>query len=84
MPVVVLRAPDAKGFHLILVRFRPRAAKKFSGQLALEINFSAENSLKVFALGYGSIPRLVLPSDGKVCIKPTCLGVYSSRIYTIR
>ena len=75
---------DAKGFQLLLVRFKPSSARMFSSQLGLEVNNSADNSLKIMAVGYGAVPKLSLPMNGNVCIKPTCLGVTSSRVFPIQ
>ena len=75
---------DAKGFQLLLVRFKPSSARMFQSQLGLEVNNSADNSLKILAVGYGAVPRLSLPLNGMVCIKPTSLGVTSSRVFPIK
>ena len=74
---------DAKGFQLLIVRFKPTAARTYTSQLGLEVNNSADNSLKIVAVGYGATPRLSLPMNGTVCIKPTCLGVTSSRVFIV-
>jgi hypothetical protein len=76
--------PDAKGFQLVMIRFKPVYAREYKGQLALEINHSSDNCLKIHTIGYGSTPKLALPLNANVCIKPTCLGVTSTRVYTVQ
>ena len=75
---------DAKGFQLVMIRFKPVYGRQYSGQLGLEINHSRDNCVKISTTGFGTMPKLTLPLNATVCIKPTCIGVTSTREYTIK
>jgi hypothetical protein len=72
-------------YQLITVRFTPRHARTYNVTLSLVLNHSPASGTMLFTLvGQGGLPRLLLPDAGIFCIKPTCLGVTSSRLCTLR
>ena len=72
-------------FQLITVRFRPRAPRAYQAALTLNLNNDmGGGAISISLSGRGSLPRLLLPDGGAVFIKPTCLGLASTRAVTLR
>ena len=76
---------NPREFQLISVRFRPRAPRAYVAMLTLALNNDAGGgSISIALSGEGSLPRLELPDGGSTFIKPTSLGLSSSRVLTVR
>ena len=64
-------------FALVTLRFTPSAPRTFTHTLTCRLNGGDTHTLALHLLGTGGLPRLQLPRDGLVFVKPTCVGVAS-------
>jgi hypothetical protein len=72
-------------YQIVTVRFTPRFERTYNVTLPLILNHTPDNgTIALTLIASAGIPRLLLPDKGIFCIKPTCLGVTSSRSCTLR
>lgn len=73
-----------RSFQLVTVRFRAAFARRYHFPVRLVLNDSQAGAIRIHVLGDGGTPRLTLPNDGLLYVRPTCLGVASSRACSLR
>ncbi len=73
-----------RSFQLITVRFTPRFARAYGAALSLTLNHDVSHTVHIALSGVGDTPRLLLPDGGAVYIKPTSVGIASSRVVILR
>lgn len=71
-------------FQLVTVRFRAAYARRYHHPVRLVVNDSQAGAIRIHVLGDGGTPRLTLPDDGLLYVRPTCLGVASTRACSLR
>jgi hypothetical protein len=72
-------------YQIVTVRFTPRFERTYNVTLPLILNHTPDTgTIALTLIASAGIPRLLLPDKGIFCIKPTCLGVTSSRSCTLR
>ncbi|KAL4144774.1 hypothetical protein PRNP1_013900 [Phytophthora ramorum] len=79
---------EAKSFHLVAIRFTPRNVRKYSHFLQCVVNNARAKPEVLELTAICALPQLsfqdieagqLLPSEAKVCVKPTAVGLESLR-----
>ena len=68
---------------LIAVKFSPTQAKNYHHSLRCVFNNSPTDCIDTTLLGTGSLPLITLENNGQLYFKPTCIGMVSSREFSI-
>ena len=72
----------AEDFQLVTIRFSPKSEKKYKDSLECVLNNTPSMAENITVIGEGSVPKIVVENttkSGSLYLKPTCVGLASTR-----
>ena len=72
----------AEDFQLVTIRFTPKSEKKYKDFLECVLNNTPSMAERISVIGEGSVPKIVVENttkSGSLYMKPTCVGLASTR-----
>ena len=71
-------------FVLVSLRFTPQRARLYRRKLRCILNNSSENTVDLILTGAGCQPEVEFVEGDSLYFQPTCVGLTSSRVFTVR
>ncbi|GMI16115.1 hypothetical protein TrLO_g4845 [Triparma laevis f. longispina] len=76
----------ANDFQLVTVSFKPKQNKQYKSSLSCILNNTPSMAQKIRVVGEGSVPRIEVENTtkcGSLYLKPTCVGLASTRTLVV-